>query len=152
MIHGVPQTAPCSLMSPGRKPPQAGVHCAELPFPAGLLELKGKLPTNTEIPTDILTVFGHGLYHPQRSIWDQHYFILRTLCSQKSCSEVTSPLEASLIGKRIPVLESKDHRFKFHCGLEQKHRESGVCVCLVHPCVPVPGQCQARSRSSINTY
>lgn len=87
--------SPVLLDEPGRKPPQAGVHCAEFSFPAGLLELKGKLPTYP----DVLTVFGHGLYHPHRSIWNQNYFILRTLCSQKSCSEVMSPLEASRIGK-----------------------------------------------------
>ena len=80
MIHGVLQTAPCSLMSPRGKPPQAGIHGAELSFSAGFLEMKGKLPAKTEIPTDFLTAFGHSLHYPQRFIWNQNYFIFRIPC------------------------------------------------------------------------
>lgn len=151
MIHGVPQTAPRSLMSTRGKPLRAGIHCAELSFSAGLLEMKGKLPANTETPTDILSVFGHGLHHPQKSIWNQNYFILWTLCSQAVLLRSNESHGGIHLRGRAPALESDDHRFRFHCGLKQKHQESRVCVCLVHPCVPVSGQCWAHSRSSINT-
>lgn len=133
-------------MSPRGKPPWAGIHCAELSLPVRFLEMKGKLPANTEIPTDFLTSFGHSLHYPQRSIWNENYFIFRTPVLRQSCSEVTSPMEASLLGE-VYQLWSQMTQVKVSVwALVQKHWEGRICV----PYVPVPGQCQAHSRSSIN--